>query len=194
MILSLGLAFVTVISLLTIGIGNGNSATKDWYDYGEPEGRFALKYPSSWLLGQEFDIMNPEGLKFYLDPQDKSRLDEIMQVGIGHRDPSLSTSLMKNVTKLRLDAALFINKFKDDYKNFLLLKYPDFNYYSIDGHRSFFFEFSFVKFNLDKKGLFVATDINNSIFYLLFIADQKGYDTLLPVMENIITSIKIKNI
>lgn len=101
---------------------------------------------------------------------------------------------MKNITKLKLDSVLFINKFKGDFQNFLLERYLDFDKYRIDGHRTFYFEFSFVKSNVEKKGMFVATDIRNSIFYVLFMPDQTDFGTLLPVAENMIASVKINNI
>lgn len=188
LVILLSLLFIPFTQLV---IGNSNNS-QNWSDYTEPENRFTFKYPASWQLGEEFDIMNPEGIKFYVTAQDKLNSDEIMQVGIGHRDLSLSTSSMKNITKLRLDSALFMNKFKGDLQNFSLQNYPDFDKYRLDGHRSFFFEFSFLKSNIEKKGIFVATDMNNSIFYVLFTPDLNQYEKMLPVIENVIASTQIK--
>jgi hypothetical protein len=182
------LLFIPFTQLVT---GNGNN-TQNWSHYTEPENRFKLKYPASWQLGEEFDIMNPEGIKFYVTAQDKLMSNEIMQVGIGHRDLSLSTSSMKNITKLRLDSALYMNKFKGDLQNFSLQNYPDFDKYRLDGHRSFSFEFTFLKSNIEKKGVFVATDIGNSIFYVLFTTDLNQYDKMLPVIENVVASTQIE--
>lgn len=193
MIIGLGILLLVPLYISAGGIGNGNN-TQNWSEYVEQEGRFVLKYPNTWLLGEKFEIMNPEGLKFYLNGQEKLKSNEIMQIGIGHRDPSLSGLSIKNITKLRLDSALFINKFKGDFQNFSLQKNADFDKYRIDGHRTFYFEFSFIKSNVEKKAMFVATDIRNSIFYILFMPDQTDFGTLLPVAESLIASVQINNI
>lgn len=166
----------------------------EWSTYKEPEGRFMLKYPNSWLLDGEFNFSSSNGLKFFIDNPHKSQLNEVLQVGIGHRDLSLSDSSMNLTTILRLDSVLFTEKFKNDFQNFSLLGEPNYNKYRIDGQNTLSFSFTFVKFNTPMRGQFVATDIDGSIFYVLHMADQDEYNITLPIIETIIQSIKIQNI
>ena len=181
-----------IFYILVINFASGKDQL--WSSYIEPEGKFELKYPGTWLTGESFNETSEGGLKFYASSEEKNQSNDIMQIGIGHRNPELVAPGMNLNTTLKLDSVLFMRKFKDDFQNFSLLMDPDFNKYTIDGHKAFSFEFSFAKNDLLRKGLFVATDINNSIFYVLFTPDKKGFDLLLQIMKNVISSVKIKNI
>jgi len=76
-------------------------------------------------------------------------------------------------------------EFKDDFQNFLFLEVSDYTKYRIDEQRSFFFPFSFVKFNTPMRDLFVATDTDGPIFFILYMVDQEEYSKTLPsVKEN----------
>jgi hypothetical protein len=114
-----------------------------------------------------------------------------MQVGIGHRNEELVASGMNLNTTLRLDSVLFIKKFKDELQNFSVLGEPNFNKYNINGHPSLYFEFSYVKSLVPKRGFFIASDINNSIFYILFEPDQSNFIKTLPIAKEIISSVKL---
>jgi hypothetical protein len=185
---------IIILSLFMITMNVCFGQESDWSTYKEPKGRFMLKYPNTWLLGEDFNVSNSNGLKFYIDGAHRSQLNELLQIGIGHRDASLSAPSMNLTTSLRLDSVLFTEKFKNDFQNFSLLREPNYNKYRLDGQDSLSFPFSFVKFNLPMKGLFVATDFEGSIFYILYMADQKDYSITLPIIEKIIRSINIQNI
>lgn len=165
----------------------------DWAKYKDVEGRFTLKYPNTWLLDADFNITSSNGLKFYIDSSHKSQSNEVLQVGVGYRDESLSSSSMNLSTSLKLDSVLFTEKFKNELDNFSMLQEPDFIKYKVDGKKSFSFSFSFLKLNTPMKGLFVATDSNGSIFYILYTTDQEEYSTTLPAVETIILTLKTPN-
>ena len=181
-----------IFYVLIINSAFGNDQV--WSTYVEPEGKFELKYPSTWLTGGSFNETNQDGVKFYTDSQNKYQSNEIMQVGIGHRDEELVAPGMNLNTTLRLDSVLFIKKFKDELQNFSVSGEPNINKYTISGHPSLYFEFSYVKSQVTKRGFFIATDINNSIFYVLFVPDQKSFIKMLPIAKEVITSVRLQNI
>jgi|SoiMethySBSTD1v2_1073268.scaffolds.fasta_scaffold736366_1 hypothetical protein len=184
---------ITFLSLIfyVLIINSASGIDQLWSIYPEKEGKFELKYPSSWITGDTFNESNEDGLKFYTDIQNKYQTNEIMQVGIGHRDAELVAPGMNLNTTLRLDSVLFIKKFKDELQNFSVLGEPNFNKYNINGHPSLYFEFSYVKSLVPKKGFFIASDINNSIFYILFEPDQSDFIKTLPIANEIISSVKL---
>lgn len=62
----LGIIIIILSSfMITMNLCFGQES--DWSTYKEPEGRFMLKYPNTWLLGEDFNISNSNGLKFYID-------------------------------------------------------------------------------------------------------------------------------
>jgi hypothetical protein len=162
-----------------------------WSSYTEHEGKFELKYPSTWITGDSYNESNEDGLKLYPGIQNKYQSNEIMQVGIGHRNEELVAPGMNLNTTLRLDSVLFIKKFKDELQNFSVLGEPNFNKYNINGHSSLYFDFSYVKSLVPKRGFFIASDINNSIFYILFEPDQSNFIKTLPIAKEIISSVKL---
>jgi len=188
-------ASITILSLifyfLIINSASASGIIQLWSIYPEKEGKFELKYPSSWITGDSFNESNEDGLKFYTNLQNKHLSNEIMQVGIGHRDAELVAPGMNLNTTLRLDSVLFMKKFRDELQNFSVLGEPNFNKYNINGHPSLYFEFSYVKSLVPKKGFFVASDINNSIFYILFEPDQSSFIKTLPIANQIISSVKL---
>lgn len=187
-------AVIVIILLSILTINSSFGRTEHMSSYIDPEGRFEFKYPSKWIPENNFDVNSSSGLKFYPDALHRSQLNEIMHIGIGHRDESLSTPSMNFTTILRLDSALFVEKFTNDLQNFSLLKQPDFSKYEISGYPSLYFEFSFIKSTVPKKGLFVATEVNGSIFYILFSMDQHEFKNVFPVIGKIISSVKLKTI
>ena len=189
---TVGIIIVLSFFIVTIRVCFGEKS--DWATYKDVEGRFTLKYPNTWLLDAAFNITSSNGLKFYIDGSHKSQSNEVLQVGVGQRDESLSASSMNLSTSLRLDSVLFTEKFKNDLQNFSMLQEPDFIKYKIDGKKSFSFSFSFIKLNTPMKGLFVATDSNGSIFYILYTTDQEEYSKTLPAVEKIILSLKAPNV
>ena len=188
-------ASITILSLifyfLIINSASASGINQLWSIYPEKEGKFELKYPSSWITGDSFNESNEDGLKFYTNLQNKHLSNEIMQVGIGHRDAELVAPGMNLNTTLRLDSVLFMKKFKDELQNFSVLGEPNFNKYNINGHPSLYFEFSYVKSLVPKKGFFIASDINNSIFYILFEPDQSNFIKTLPIANQMISSVKL---
>lgn len=186
------LGMISIISFFIITVHVSFGQEPNWSTYKEPGGRFMLIYPSTWILGGDFNISASEGLKFYIDGQHKSQLNEILQVGIGHRDLSLSVPSMNLTTILKLDSVLFTEKFKNDLQNFSALGEPVYTKYIIGGQKSFSFPFSFTRSNTPMKGLFVATDREGSIFYVLYTADQNLFSKTLPTVEKIIRSVKIQ--
>lgn len=162
-----------------------------WLNYVEPEEKFELKYPSTWLIGNSFNETSEDGLKFYTDNQSRYQSNEIMQVGIGQRNSELVAPGMNLNTTLRLDSVLFTQKFRDELQNFSVSGKTIFNKYNLSGHPSLYFEFSYIKSQVPKKGFFIATDINNSIFYVLFISDQKSFSKMFPIGMKIISSVRI---
>lgn len=193
--MSLQITSITFLSLifcvLIINSATAFGIDQSWSIYSEEEGNFVLKYPSSWITGDSFNESNEDGLKFYTDLQNKNQSNEIMQVGIGHRDAELVAPGMNLNTTLRLDSVLFIKKFKDELQNFSVLGDPIFNKYNLNGHPSLYFEFSYLKSLVPKKGFFIATDINNSIFYILFEPDQSNFIKTLPIANQMISSVKL---
>ena len=180
-----------IFCVLIINSAAASGIDQLWSIYSEEEGKFVLKYPSSWITGDSFNESNEDGLKFYTDIQNKNQSNEIMQIGIGHRDAELVAPGMNLNTTLRLDSVLFIKKFKDELQNFSVLGDPNFNKYNVNGHPSLYFEFSYLKSLVPKKGFFIASDINNSIFYILFEPDQKNFIKTLPIANQIISSVKL---
>ena len=180
-----------IFSVLIINSAFAAGINQLWSIYPEKEGKFELKYPSSWITGDSFNESNEDGLKFYTNLQNKYQSNEIMQVGIGHRDAELVAPGMNLNTTLRLDSVLFMKKFKDELQNFSVLGDPIFNKYDINGHPSLYFEFSYLKSLVPKKGFFIATDINNSIFYILFEPDQSDFIKTLPIANQMISSVKL---
>ena len=165
-----------------------------WLTYMEPEKKFELKYPSTWLIGNSFNQTSEDGLKFYTDNASRYQSNEIMQVGIGQRNSELVAPGMNLNTTLKLDSVLFTQKFKDELQNFSASGKPIFNKYNLSGHPSLYFEFSYTKSHVTKKGFFIATDINNSIFYVLFTPDEKNFVKMFPIGMEIISSMRIHNI
>jgi hypothetical protein len=184
------LSLIFYVLIINSAFGKGQV----WSTYVEPEGKFELKYPSTWLTGDSFNETGQDGLKFYTDSQNKYQSNEIMQVGIGHRNEELVAAGMNLNTTLRLDSVLYIKKFKDELQNFSILGEPNFNKYNIGGHPSLYFEFSYVKSQVNKMGFFIASDINNSIFYVLFVPDQKSFIKMLPIAKEVISSVRLQNI
>lgn len=189
-------AAVILISLIFYVLIINSALAKDqvWSTYVDPEGKFELKYPSTWLTGDSFNETSEDGLKFYTDKKNQYQSNEIMQVGIGHRNEELVAPGMNLNTTLRLDSVLFIKKFKDELQNFSILGQPNFNKYNISGHPSLYFEFTYVKSQVAKRGLFIASDINNSIFYVLFVPDQKSFIKTLPIAKDVISSVRLNNL
>ena len=186
----------TVITFLSLMffvpiINSASGIDQLWSIYPEHEGKFELKYPSTWITGDSYNESDEDGLKFYPDIQNKYQSNEIMQVGIGHRNAELVAPGMNLNTTLRLDSVLFIKKFNDELQNFSVLGQPNFDKYNINGHPSFYFEFSYVKSLVPKRGFFIASDINNSIFYILFEPDQSNFIKTLPIANEIISSVKL---
>jgi hypothetical protein len=187
---------ILALSLLLYFLAVNSAFAKDqaWLNYVEPENKFELDYPSTWLVGNSLNQTSEDGLKFFTDNQSRYQSNEIMQVGIGQRNSELVAPGMNLNTTLRLDSVLFTQKFKDELQNFSLSGKPIFNKYNLGGHPSLYFEFSYIKSMVTKKGFFIATDINNSIFYILFTPDQKSFSKMFPIGREIISSVRIHNL
>src|SRR4029078_12929829 len=187
---------ISALSLILYVLIINSAFAKDqaWLNYMEPGKKFELKYPSTWLIGNSFNQTSEDGLKFYTDNQSRYQSSEIMQVGIGQRNNELVAPGMNLNTTLRLDSVLFTQKFRDELQNFSVSGKTIFNKYNLSGHPSLYFEFSYIKSQVTKKGFFIATDINNSIFYVLFTPDQKSFSKMFPVGMEIISSVRIHNL
>ena len=187
---------ITLVSLIffVVMINSAFSEDQIWSTYVEPEGKFQLKYPSTWLKGDSFNETSENGLKFYTDRLNKNRSNEIMEVGVGHRNAELVAPGMNLNTTLKLDSVLYIKKFKDEFQNFSVLGEPSFNKYNLTGHPALYFEFTYVKSQVAKRGFFIASDVNNSIFYVLFVPNQKDFIEMLPIAKEVISSVRLKNI
>ena len=187
---------IITLSLISYFLVVHSAFAKDqaWLNYVEPEKKFELKYPSTWLIGNSFNQTSEDGLKFYTDNQSRFQSNEIMQVGIGQRNSELVAPGMNLNTTLRLDSVLFTQKFNHELQNFSVSGKTIFNKYNLSGHPSLYFEFSYIKSQVTKKGFFIATDINNSIFYILFTPDQKSFSKMFPIGMEIIFSVRIHNL
>ena len=187
---------IIALSLILYFLVVNSAFAKDqgWLNYVEPEKKFELKYPSTWLIGNSFNQTSEDGLKFYTDNASRYQSNEIMQVGIGQRNSELVAPGMNLNTTLRLDSVLFTQKFNHELQNFSVSGKTIFNKYNLSGHPSLYFEFSYIKSQVTKKGFFIATDINNSIFYVLFTPDQKSFSQMFPIGMEIIFSVRIHNL
>ena len=185
--------FISLIFyILIINTAFGND--QGWSTYMEPEGKFQLKYPSTWITGDSFNETSEGGLQFYSDSHNKCQSSKIIEVGVGHRNEELVAPGMNLNTTLRLDSVLFIKKFKNELQNFSVLGQPNFNKYNLSGHPSLYFEFTYLESQVAKRGFFIASDINNSIYYVLFVPDEKSFNKMLPIGKEIVSSIRLRNI
>jgi hypothetical protein len=105
------LAIFALSLILYFLINSAFAKDQSWLNYVEPEKKFELKYPNTWLIGNSFNQTSEDGLKFYTDNQSRYQSNEIMQVGIGQRNSELVAPGMNLNTTLRLDSVLFTQKF-----------------------------------------------------------------------------------
>ena len=188
-ILSLLVVFLGFSSQLGYGEDTNSKANTTLLNYNGTN--FSLRYPASWNVLPSEKVKNGETfVAANLQPY------ALIVASIVSSDPDL----MHNVTQKETESNLH-QVFDFLAKNFVpgiftgtLTGIDELNYikYAINGHKAGSTVITGTLDGLDQKGLLLATIAGEKIFFLSYLSTPETFGQNLPIVENVIKSVKFK--
>jgi hypothetical protein len=188
---------LTILAIATIPfniIDTFAQTSETWKEYVDPQGEFSIQYPPSWDL-KPSNRFEATDLMMY-SPGGSENGYVLLQYNIFSEE--IGTVLDKyggdqsDIEKyLDIVFPSFLKGFSESMDNFNQVERIDYNKYKIDGYKAASIIFSFEIQGLDVAGWLVWTLLGSNMFVFEFVASTDNFDSLLPIGERMLNSIKI---
>lgn len=190
-------AIVTILAIATIPFNIFQTFAQKletWKEYVDPQGEFSIQYPSSWDL-KPSNRFEATDLMMY-SPSGSENGYVLIQYNIFSEE--IGNVLDKyggdqSDIEEYLDIVFpsFLKGFSESMDNFNQVERIDYNKYKINGYKAASVIFSFEIQGLDVAGWLVWTLLGSNMFVFEFVASTDKFESLLPIGERMLNSIKI---
>ena len=181
------------ISHLTL-IQTFAQTSETWKEYIDPEGEFSMQYPSTWELkpnnrfeATDLTMSSPGGSQEGFVLIQYNIFSEQIQAVLDKYGGDQSD--IEEYLDILFPS--FLKGFSQSLDKFNQVEKINYNNYKIDGYKAASVVFSSELKGLDFAGLMVWSLLGGKTFTFEFASSQDKFDTLLPIGEKILNSVKI---